>query len=94
MNPFDIRAALLAKHARSAWCSFIFPSRCLSRAYHLIFSRRTPGGAAISTVPAVATEILAWPFQLEGQKLKGALLMHLVLGSTSAILIWIAGVLG
>jgi uncharacterized membrane protein len=47
-------------------------------------------GAAISAVPVVITGLLAWQFQLEGQKLKGILLMHLVLGSTSAVLIWTA----
>ena len=35
--------------------------------------------AAISTLPVLATGILAWQFQLEGQKLKGILLLHLVL---------------
>jgi len=44
-------------------------------------------GAAIFALPAVVTGILAWRFQLEGQKRKGILLMHLVLGSTSTILI-------
>jgi hypothetical protein len=33
----------------------------------------------ISTVPVLATGILAWQFALEGQKLKGTLLEHLVL---------------
>jgi uncharacterized membrane protein len=50
-------------------------------------------GAAVFTVPVVATGLLAWQFQLEGQKLKGILLMHLLLGVTSAVLIWIAWVL-
>jgi uncharacterized membrane protein len=34
--------------------------------------------------------ILGWQFQLEGQKRKGILLMHLVLGSTSTLLMWMA----
>jgi len=46
-------------------------------------------GAAIFALPVV-TGILAWQLQLEGQKLKGILLMHLALGSTSTILIWMA----
>jgi hypothetical protein len=36
--------------------------------------------AAISTVPVIATGTLAWQFALDGQKLKGILLLHLVLG--------------
>lgn len=102
MNPFDIRAALLATHAQHvvlihfpmalfiAGVIFDFLAqrakwRALAEVafYNLL-------GAAISVVPVVATGLLAWQFQLEGQKLKGILLMHLVLGCTSAILIWIA----
>ncbi len=46
--------------------------------------------AALSTIPAVASGILAWQFQLEGQKLKGILLLHLVLAGASSLLIWMA----
>jgi uncharacterized membrane protein len=34
------------------------------------------------------TGVLAWQWELEGQRLKGILLMHLVLGVTSSLLIW------
>jgi uncharacterized membrane protein len=101
LNPFDIRAALLAKHAQHvvlihfpialfmAGVIFDFLAqrnkwRTLAEvAYYNLL------GAAMSVVPVVATGLLAWQFQLEGQKLKGILLMHLVLGCTSALLIWI-----
>ena len=43
--------------------------------------------AAVSTLPVVATGLLAWQLQLEGQRLKGLLLMHLVLGCVSSVLI-------
>ena len=105
MNPFDIKAALLAKHAQHV-VLIHFPialfivgvvfdflaqkTRKLAFAeaayYNLL-------GAAIFVVPVVVTGLLAWQFQLEGQKLKGILLMHLVLGCTSAALIWIAWLL-
>ena len=45
--------------------------------------------AAISTVPVLATGLLAWQFQLEGQKLKGILLLHLVLACVSTLMIWL-----
>jgi uncharacterized membrane protein len=45
--------------------------------------------AAISTVPVLATGLLAWQFQLEGQKLKGILLLHLVLAIVSTVMIWL-----
>jgi uncharacterized membrane protein len=48
-------------------------------------------GAAISTIPVLATGILAWQFQLEGQKLKGILLLHLVLACISTAMIWWCG---
>jgi uncharacterized membrane protein len=102
LNPFDIKAALLAKHAQHvvlihfpialfiAGVVFDFLAQktkkrgLLEAAYYNLL------GAAIFAVPTVVTGILAWQFQLEGQKLKGILLMHLLLGSTSTILIWIA----
>jgi uncharacterized membrane protein len=45
--------------------------------------------AAISTFPVLATGILAWQFQLEGQKLKGILLQHLTLTCVSSGVIWL-----
>ena len=45
--------------------------------------------AAIATIPVVVTGILAWQWELEGQKLKGILLMHLVMGCVSSVLIWV-----
>lgn len=44
--------------------------------------------AAIATIPVVITGIVAWQWALEGQRLKGILLMHLVLGCLSSLLIW------
>ena len=44
-------------------------------------------GAALATIPVIATGIIAWQLQLEGQKLKGNLLLHLLLGSLSGALI-------
>jgi uncharacterized membrane protein len=43
--------------------------------------------AAIAVVPTVLTGVLAWQWQLEGQRLKGVLLYHLVAGVGSAVLI-------
>lgn len=45
--------------------------------------------AALSCLPVVATGLLAWRWQLEGQRLKGVLLQHLVLGAVSCTLIWL-----
>jgi len=43
--------------------------------------------AAVTTVPVLATGLAAWAWALEGQRLKGTLLMHLVLGIASSVLI-------
>jgi uncharacterized membrane protein len=96
---FDPQAALLAKHAQHVvlvhfpialfltgvafdWAGRWTRRRALSETayYNLLI-------AAISTLPVVVTGLLAWQFQLEGQKLKGVLLLHLVLGLTSGVLI-------
>lgn len=102
MNPFDIKAALLAKHAQHvvlihfpialfiAGVVFDFLAQSTKRRALAAVAYYNLLGAAISAIPVVATGILAWRFELEGQKLKGVLLMHLVLGCTSALLIWIA----
>jgi uncharacterized membrane protein len=39
--------------------------------------------AAVSTVPVLATRLLAW------QKLKGILLLHVVLACASSVMIWL-----
>jgi uncharacterized membrane protein len=45
--------------------------------------------AALTTIPVLITGIVAWQWALEGQRLKGILLMHLVLGCLSSVLIWL-----
>lgn len=45
--------------------------------------------AALFAIPVLVTGVLAWQFQLEGQKLKGTLLMHLVLAGISTVIIWL-----
>ena len=103
MNPFDIRAALLAKHSQHVVLIHFPIALFIAGVIFDFLAQRTKWralaaaayynllGAAISVVPVVVTGLLAWQFQLEGQKLKGILLMHLVLGCASAILIWIIG---
>src|SRR5271170_3572910 len=101
VNPFDPKTALLAKHAQHvvlihfpiglflAAVAFDFIAlwtkrRSLAHAayYNLMM-------AAISTLPVLATGLLAWQFQLEGQKLKGILLLHLVFACVSTVMIWL-----
>jgi len=43
--------------------------------------------AGILSVPAVATGLLAWQLALRGARLKGVLLLHLLLGVLSSLLL-------
>jgi uncharacterized membrane protein len=100
VNPFDVKTVLLAKHAQHVvlihfpialftvavafdYCSHWTNDRSLAAAayFNLLL-------AAVFTVPVVATGLIAWQFALEGQKLKGILFMHLVLGCVTSLLIW------
>ena len=99
MHPFDIRDALLAKHAQHVvLVHFPIAAFIVGVAFDFITlwtKRRTFAVAAyynmvvavLSTFPVVATGLLAWHFQLEGQKLKGILLEHLLFGVASSTLI-------
>ena len=101
-NPFDPKTVLLAKHVQhvvlihfpialfTVAVGFDFiaqwsKSRALAAAAYFNFLV-----AAVSALPVVATELLAWQWALEGQKLKRILLMHLLLGCLSTVLIWFA----
>ena len=101
VNPFDLKTVFLAKHAQHV-VVIHFPIALFMTAvlFDLIAQWTKRRGlaeaayynllvAAISTIPVLVTGILAWQFQLEGQKLKGILLLHLVLACTSSVMIWL-----
>ena len=105
MHPFDLKAALLAKHAQHvvlihfpialflAGVAFDFLAQWTKRQSLAAAAYYNFLVAALSTIPVVVTGILAWQWQLEGQRLKGILLQHLVLGSASSLLIWLAWII-
>jgi uncharacterized membrane protein len=100
-NPFDPKTVLLAKHAQHVvlihFPIALFITGVLFDLIAQWTKRQSLADAAyynflaasISTLPAIATGILAWQFQLEGQKLKGILLLHLVLAAVSSVMICI-----
>ena len=101
VNPFDLKTVLLAKHAQHV-VLIHFPIALFITAvgFDVIAQWTKRRGledaayynllvAATSTVPVLATGVLAWQFQLEGQRLKGILLLHLVLACVSSVLIWL-----
>jgi uncharacterized membrane protein len=99
VHPFDLKSALLAKHAQHVvlvhfpialfltGVAFDFAGRWTRRAPLTTVAYYNILVAAVLAVPTIATGILAWQWQLEGQRLKGLLLLHLVLGCASGVLI-------
>ena len=101
MHPFDIKSVIFAKHAQHVvlihfpialfiigvlfdFLAYRTKRRLLAAAaYCNLFA------AALATIPVLITGILAWQWELEGQRLKGILLVHLVFGVVSSVLIWV-----
>jgi uncharacterized membrane protein len=101
VNPYDIKSVLLAKHAQHVvlihFPIALFPAAVAFDYLGQWTKNRTLAAAAyfnlvlaaVFTVPVVATGVAAWQWALEGQRLKGILLMHLVQGCLSSVLIWL-----
>jgi uncharacterized membrane protein len=101
INPFDLKTVFLARHAQHVVLihfpialfitavAFDLATQWTKRwnfadaAYYNLFV------AAISTFPVLITGVLAWQIQLEGQTLKGILLLHLILGFISSGMVWL-----
>jgi len=102
VNPFDPKTALLARHAQHVvLIHFPIALFIAAVAFDLIahWTKRTTLEdaayynlllAALSTLPVLVTGLLAWRLQLEGQKLKGILLDHLLLACASTVTIWLS----
>jgi uncharacterized membrane protein len=98
---FDARSIVLAKHAQHVVLIHFPIALCLvGIGFDLVAQYKANRVladvayynllvAAFSTIPVLATGLLAWQLQLEGQRLKGTLLLHLVLAVVSSIMIWI-----
>jgi uncharacterized membrane protein len=100
-NPFDLKTILLARHAQHI-VLIHFPIALFITAVLFDFlaqwTKRTSLAdaayynllvAVTSTIPVIVTGLLAWQFQLEGQKLRGILLLHLALACFSSALVCI-----
>jgi uncharacterized membrane protein len=101
MNPFDLKSALLAKHAQHvALVHFPIALIFVSVLFDLLSLREqslallraayyTVIVAAIAAVPTIATGFLAWQLLFEGKALKGNLKLHMIMAICSSVLIWI-----
>jgi uncharacterized membrane protein len=103
VHPFDVKSALLAKHAQHV-VLIHFPIALFIMGTTFDFVAQWTGkkalaaaayynflAAAVSTLPVLATGLLAWQFALEAQRLKGILLMHLVFAFVTSALMWLVG---
>jgi uncharacterized membrane protein len=99
VNPFDLRSVLLAKHAQHV-VLIHFPIALFITGVGLdLMSRgkresQLAGAAylnisiaAAMVIPTVLTGIAAWQFALDGEKLKGLLLFHIVAACMAATLV-------
>jgi uncharacterized membrane protein len=99
VNPFDLRTIILAKHAQHV-VLIHFPIALFITGVALDLASRAKRNsqlasaaylnlsiAAATAVPVVVTGMLAWHFALEGEKLKGLLLLHLIVASIATILV-------
>lgn len=99
VNAFDVKAALLARHAQHPVivhfpialfiASAIFEALALWRKQPAFASVAYYNllGAALSIPFTVATGLAAWQLQFEGAPLKGNLRLHLVFAVTTATII-------
>jgi uncharacterized membrane protein len=101
MHPFDMKEAIFANHAQHV-VLIHFPIALFVTGVLFDWAGQLSGKAALASVAyynflvaavssplAVATGIVAWQLKLDGQRLHGVLLFHLVLGTTSALLMWL-----
>jgi len=99
VNPFDLRTVLMTKHAQHVVLIHFPLALFITGVLFDLLSRgkRTSqlanaaylnlSLAAVTVLPTVATGLLAWQFALEGKKLKGLLLWHLLAASLAALLV-------
>lgn len=104
VNPFDWRTVVLARHAQHvvlihfpialyvAGVALDIACRWLNRPSLGDAAYYNFALAAAFVVPAAATGLIAWQWQLQGQTLKGILLQHLIAGLCAAagiVMTWV-----
>jgi uncharacterized membrane protein len=101
MNAFDLKAALLARHAQHpVIIHFPIALFIISVAFDLLaIWRSNPTmaraayynllAAALTAPVAIASGLAAWQWQLEGARIKGNLFLHLIFALTASSMIWL-----
>jgi uncharacterized membrane protein len=100
-NPFDLKAALLAKHAQHVVLIHFPIALYLSGTVFDVCARifRKSGLAEVArwnflfaaamSIPAAATGLLAWQWALERKHLQGLLLLHLLFACATMVGLWL-----
>jgi uncharacterized membrane protein len=98
-NPFDLRSIVLAKHAQHVvLIHFPIALFLTGVAFDLLSRGRRASQlagaaylnlslAAATIIPTLLTGILAWQFVLEGKRIKGLLLLHVLAASAAGVLV-------
>jgi uncharacterized membrane protein len=101
-NPFDPRTVLLARHAQHVVLIHFPIALFITGVLFDLLSRGNGesafakaaylniSGAALTVIPAAITGLLAWQFALEGKRIKGVLLLHMLAASASILLLLIS----
>lgn len=101
VSPFDWRSVLLARHAQHVvlihfpialfitGVLFDLAAGRLNQAQFKAAAYWNFSVAAVFTVPVLATGVIAWRWALEGQRLKGTLLLHLLTALGATTVIWV-----
>jgi uncharacterized membrane protein len=99
VNPFDLRTIVLAKHAQHVVLIHFPIALFIAGVGFDLVSRGKPASrfasaayfnlaaAAAMIIPTVLTGLLAWQFVLDGKKIKGLLLWHLLAASGATVLV-------
>jgi uncharacterized membrane protein len=98
VNPFDPRTVLLAKHAQHV-VLIHFPIALFLSGFLFDLAAQAKRGsfdavayynvtlAAVFAVPTVISGVLAWHWQLEGRRIHGVLLLHILFAASATVLI-------
>jgi uncharacterized membrane protein len=99
VHPFDVKEMLMEKHAQHvvlihfpialfiAGVALDFAAQWTKKPALAIAAYTNLLLAAVTALPAVATGLVAWQWALEGHRLHGILLLHMVFGLTSTAVI-------
>jgi len=105
MHPLDLKAALFASHAQHVVLvhfpialfiiAFFFDALAQRLNRHELAEAAYCNllASAVFTVPSILTGLIAWQWALEGHKLKGILLYHLVSALCSGVVILLSWLL-